>query len=442
MVSIVTTISRFTLLIWAGIYMLDSFGLMKRNIRPRRENYLYYKQRITILIFMINAGFVLFLNTQDITYLILMVCEFAFFQVLFFIYTKLYRGIERTLVNHMAFLLCVGFVIQSRLSTKTAIRQFIIASVSLVITAFIPLIIRSIDDFSRFELLYGVLGIGLLASVFVLGSTEYGAKLSLNFGVVSIQPTEFVKLLFVLFLSSGLYEASQSNNSERIFRIVLIVALIHIGILVLCKDLGSASILFVVLLIMTYYYKRDIRILLVGFLSVSAFLVLSYFVFSHVHSRVLAWLDPMSVIDHQGYQVAQSLFALGTGGWFGSGLFQGMPNKIPVVTKDFVFAAIGEEFGGIFAIILIFIYLACILMMMNTAMLVRDEFPRYIAIGFAVCFGFQVFLSIGGVVKFIPSTGVTMQFISYGGSSLLSTMMMFSIFQGITIRRSREEEAL
>ena len=123
MVSIVTTISRFTLLIWAGIYMLDSFGLMKRNIRPRRENYLYYKQRITILIFMINAGFVLFLNTQDITYLILMVCEFAFFQVLFFIYTKLYRGIERTLVNHMAFLLCVGFVIQSRLSTKTAIRQ-------------------------------------------------------------------------------------------------------------------------------------------------------------------------------------------------------------------------------------------------------------------------------------------------------------------------------
>ena len=110
----------------------------------------------------------------------------------------------------------------------------------------------------------------------------------------------------------------------------------------------------------------------------------------------------MSVIDNEGYQISQSLFAIGTGGWFGSGLYQGMPQKIPVVTKDFVFAAISEEMGGFFALCLIFVCISCLLMFFNIAMQMKDLFYKLVALGLATLYGTQVFLTLGGVTKFIP----------------------------------------
>jgi cell division protein FtsW (lipid II flippase) len=158
-----------------------------------------------------------------------------------------------------------------------------------------------------------------------------------------------------------------------------------------------------------------------------------YFLFSHVQARVAAWQDPLSVIDDAGYQVSQSLFAIGTGGWFGLGLGQGLPEKIPVVTKDFIFAAISEEMGGIFALCLIMVCLSCFFMIMNVAMRLKDPFYRLSGVGLGTTYALQVFLTIGGVIKFIPSTGVTLPLVSYGGSSLLSTMIVFGIIQGLYI---------
>ena len=161
--------------------------------------------------------------------------------------------------------------------------------------------------------------------------------------------------------------------------------------------------------------------------------VAGYHLFSHVQTRVQAWADPLSVIDKGGYQVCQSLFAIGTGGWFGLGLGQGLPQKIPVVTKDFVFAAISEELGGIFALCLILVCVSCFFMIMNVAMKLRDPFYRLTAVGLGTLYALQVFLTIGGVIKLIPSTGVTLPLVSYGGSSLLSTMIVFGIIQGLYI---------
>ena len=155
--------------------------------------------------------------------------------------------------------------------------------------------------------------------------------------------------------------------------------------------------------------------------------------------RVVAWKNPLGVIDKEGYQICQSLFAIGTGGWFGMGLYQGMPDKIPVVEQDFVFAAISEELGGVFALCLLLVCVSCYLMFLNIAMQIKDQFYKLIALGLGTVYGFQVFLTIGGVTKFIPSTGVTLPLVSYGGSSLLSTTIIFAIIQGLYILRQDEE---
>ena len=137
--------------------------------------------------------------------------------------------------------------------------------------------------------------------------------------------------------------------------------------------------------------------------------------FAHVRVRFIAWKDPWSVIEGSGYQITQSLFAIAAGSWLGKGLTQGRPNDIPIVESDFIFSAITEEFGILFAICLILIYLGVFIHFLKIAMDVRGRFYKLLAYGFSICFIFQVFLTIGGVTKFIPSTGVTLPLISYGG---------------------------
>ena len=148
----------------------------------------------------------------------------------------------------------------------------------------------------------------------------------------------------------------------------------------------------------------------------------------------------MAVYQNEGYQIVQSLFAIGTGGWFGMGLYQGLPDKIPVVKQDFIFSAVSEELGGIFALCLIMVCFSCFLMFLNIAMQMKDQFYKLVALGLGTIYAFQVFLTIGGVTKFIPSTGVTLPLVSYGGSSLLSSMIIFAVIQGLYILRQDEGE--
>ena len=138
--------------------------------------------------------------------------------------------------------------------------------------------------------------------------------------------------------------------------------------------------------------------------------------------------------------MAQSLFAIGTGGWFGAGLYQGQPDTIPVSAEDFIFSAISEEMGLIYAMCLILICVSSFLEMMRIAVKIHDRFYQLIVYGIGIMYIFQIFLTIGGGTKFIPLTGVTLPFISYGGSSVMTTMIMFFIIQGIYIRLQKEGE--
>ena len=203
----------------------------------------------------------------------------------------------------------------------------------------------------------------------------------------------------------------------------------------LSRDLGGAVILFMIFLLLVYLKTAKLWILVSGGTLVVSGLFIAGKLMAHVQSRISAWVDPISVIDNAGYQVSQSLFAIGTGSWLGSGLTLGMPEKIPVVSKDFIFAAISEELGAVFGICLIFTYVSCIILIMNLAMQKKDTFSSLAAAGFGIAFGFQSFLSIGGVIKFIPSTGVTLPFISAGGSSTIAFFIMFSCIQGMGMKK-------
>ena len=154
--------------------------------------------------------------------------------------------------------------------------------------------------------------------------------------------------------------------------------------------------------------------------------------------RVQAWKDPWSVIDGEGYQITQSLFSLGRGGLFGLGLFQGAPGDIPKVERDFIFSAVSEEMGLIVALCVIMVSLSCFIMFMNISMRLKDRFYQLAAFGMGILYIFQVFLTIGGDTKFIPLTGVTLPLVSYGGSSIMTTLIMFSIIEGLYIIRQDE----
>ena len=220
-----------------------------------------------------------------------------------------------------------------------------------------------------------------------------------------------------------------------------IFSAIHVLILVLSKDLGSALIFFVVYVVMLFVSTQKLYYLILGILLGIVAAIIAYFLFSHVQVRVETWQNPWDDINGKGYQITQSLFAIGTGGWFGLGLLGGTPKSIPLVEVDYVFSAIAEEMGVLFSLCVILICLSCFIMFMNIAMKLQDPFYRLIAVGLATVYGFQVFLTIGGGIKFIPLTGVTLPFISYGGSSILSTMIIFAIIQGLYIIRKEQDKS-
>lgn len=434
MVHLIVSVSRFTMLFMIAIYTYYCFAALKKNISERNQNRLYKKQTTLMYGLLINANLVLYLVLNDIRVLGLCLCEILLFAITLLIYQKIYAYASKALVNNMCMLLAISFLILTRLDMDKAIKQFSFAAVAVVITCFIPILVAKLKVWDKLGVLYGLIGIGGLAFVCVAASTTYGAKLSISIGPVVLQPSEFIKILFIFFSACMLYK---SVEFEHIVKVTMIAAL-HVLILVASRDLGGALIYLITYLVMLYVATRKPLYMILGLSSGALASVVAYHLFAHVRDRVIAWKDPLSVIDDQGYQISQSLFAIGSGGWFGVGLGQGMPDRIPVVKTDFVFSAIAEEFGVLFAICIIFTCISCFLMFFNISMQVRDIFYKLIALGIGTLYGTQVFLALGGVTKFIPSTGVTLPLVSYGGSSLLSTIILFAIIQGLYVMRVDE----
>lgn len=432
MVNIVTELSKYAMILFLALYTLLGFRMVRKPEDGKRTslwqmNFLFFSMHLL-------GNLILYLSTENEKILYFYGAQALAFMIFLILQHLIYPGADKLLNHNMLLLLSVGLLMLARLSFDKAERQSELAALAAVLTFLIPWIIRKAGKLRDLYWVYGAVGLGLLAAVLIAGQLSYGAKLSLTVYGVTLQPSELVKILFVFFAAGMLHEVQD-------FRRVALttgMAAAHVLILVLSKDLGGALIFFVTYLVILYAATKQPLYFLAGTLAGSGAAWAAWKLFSHVQTRVLAWSDPFSVIDNEGYQIAQSLFAIGTGGWFGLGLNQGMPYKIPVVEEDFIFAAIAEEMGILFAVLLIFVYMCCFYMILNIAICLKDSYYKLVAVGLGALFIFQVFLSIGGVIKFIPSTGVTLPFISYGGSSLLSTFLIWAIIQGMYLKRSDE----
>lgn len=402
------------------------------------EEWNYASRRQLICMFMLHflANLVIVLNTQSEALALFYGVQVLFFVCYIYLTRFFYKRVSRLLLNNVCMLLCIGMIMLTRLNPERAMRQFAIVVIAAVVTWIIPFIVDRVWQLVEFRWFYGILGLLLLAVVCAVGNTSYGAQLSLTIHGISIQPSEFVKITFVFFAAAMFYRSTDFSHVA----VTTVVAAFHVLILVLSKDLGSALIFFVTYLMMLFVATANWAYLGAGLLSGTGAAVLAYRLFSHVQRRVEAWRNPWADIDDKGYQITQSLFAIGTGGWLGMGLYQGIPGKIPVVEKDFIFAAISEELGAVFAVCVLLICIGCFLQFMVIAMKMQAMFYKLIAFGLGTMYITQVFLTVGGVLKFIPSTGVTLPFVSYGGSSILATFVLFNIVQGLHILKRGEEE--
>ncbi|MBA3372351.1 MAG: FtsW/RodA/SpoVE family cell cycle protein [Euzebyaceae bacterium] len=298
-----------------------------------------------------------------------------------------------------------------------------------------------------------IVGIGALAFLLMpllpgIGKEVNGARIWLGLGGLSFQPGEVAKLGLVIFFASYLAEKrallTVATNRlgplmvppARAFGPILAVWGLSLSVLVFQKDLGLSLLVFGIFVAMLYVATARLTYVLLGLALFSAGAYAAWTVFSHVQSRISTWLDPWSVYDSAGYQVAQSLFAMGTGGIFGVGLGQGRPDIIPEVNTDFIFAAFGEEIGLLGTTALLLCFFLFVGRGFTIAMRSRDDFGQLLAAGLTFLFGLQVFVILGGVTQLLPLTGVTLPFMSYGGSSLLANYALVALLLRVSASSS------
>ncbi len=431
----VTELSRYFITLFMALYTYECFAVFRFNDEERR-NGIYLRQSILMFLIHFSCYLCICFETGETGYLFFYAFQLIALYAVTVLFRMIYPRTNRLVINNMCLLLSIGFVILTRISYNKAIKQFIIVVCSLVIALLIPFFVRKLKFLKSLTWIYAMVGIAALSIVLIMGQVTNGSKLSFSVAGVTFQPSEFVKILFVFFVASALY---QSASFFQVFT-TAVVAAIHVIILVVSKDLGSALIFFIVYVFMVYLATGNFLYVIAGAIGGSGAAVLANYVFRHVQVRVSAWKDPWSVIDSSGYQITQSLFAISNGGWFGLGLFKGTPNVIPFVEADFVFSAVAEELGIIFSVCLILVCVSCFIMFMNISMRLNDKFYQLIAYGLGITYIFQVFLTIGGGTKFIPLTGVTLPFISYGGSSVLTSLIMFAIIEGLYMIKMDEED--
>lgn len=437
MLNILTQISKYLLVILTAVYAMKCFTVFRSKYDYDRGS-VYMVQNVLMFVIHFIFYLLIYLNTEDIKVIVFYVLQVALFSCALIFYGAIYRKASRLIINNMCFLMMIGFVELSRLDSVDypVDRQFIIAVVAVIFSLVVPVIIAKGAFLKKLGIAYGIIGLLLIASVFIPGISVNlnGATGWIALGPVSLQPSELAKIIFVFFIAAAF--CRRTNFSYVV--IISACAAIFVLILVAARDLGAALIFFTVYIVMLYIATGRLAYMALGFTGMAGAAIAAFYLFSHVRVRVQAWLYPWSDYQATTYQIAQSLFAISTGGWFGSGFYKGMPLVTPIAGSDFIFSAIVEEMGALFGICLLLVYISCLVMFFNISLQMTDSFYKLLATGLSTAYGIQVFLCVGGVVKFIPHTGVTLPLISYGGSSILSTILVFSVIQGLYLLKQKE----
>lgn len=360
--------------------------------------------------------------------------------IMIFMYILLatvYKHTNRLLWNCVYMLLSISFVVLYRLDPDVCRRQIYWMALGFAVSCIVMLFFKGHWIWKIPSWFFLGLSLALIALPFIFPSPAYGALNWVEIGPVSFQPSEFVKLTFAFFLAIVYTWDKKFRAVAYAGTVTIVLALI----LLKQNDLGGLLIFGILAWMMTYDYIGKAYVLWIGMALVAAAGFAAYKLVSHVAVRFDIWMDPWKDVNGQGYQIAQSLFAIVNGGWFGLGLYQGYPEYIPVRSTDMIFSVIANEFGTIFAMVLVMIYLLMFLFVMETGSRERNTIRRNLLIAFGVLFILQTFIIVGGVIKLIPLTGVTLPFVSYGGSSLLSNFITIAIIEAVILlyRKDKEE---
>lgn len=358
---------------------------------------------------------------------------------------------DQLLLPVVAMLAALGQVMVTRLEPGLAFRQHVWVALGLGVMAAAAATLPGADTLRRYRYSLAAGGLLLVAATFVLGvdPNGSGARLWLGFGGVFFQPSELLKVLLVVFFAAYLDEnrdlllhAGPRLGPWALPPLPYLLPLIGMfgvsqAFLVLQRDLGAALLFFVVFLLMLYVATGQSLYVWAGLLCFTAGAYLTAQLFGHVETRVSTWLDPWAQAEGAGYQLVQALLALRAGGLLGAGLGWGYPTYIPAVHTDFAIAAIGEELGLVGTLATVGLYAVLVERGFRIALRAADRFQMLLATGLSAVLAVQALLILGGTLRLLPLTGITLPFVSYGGSSVVANFLLV----GLLLLTSQEEEA-
>ncbi len=356
----------------------------------------------------------------------------------------------------VSMLLTVGIIMLFRLDPAQAIRQITWFYVGMAGFYMVYFVFRHITLWPKLTPIYFLLAMVLFIATLLFGTYSGGAKNWL-FGM---QPSEPIKILFILGLASLFTApygdpfplpkrfAKKNTPLVRFLRflgrmyasprgrqlLIMAYAYLHLFFLVLQREWGSAVLYFLIYFFLQFVFEGKHLFLLINLIFAAGGGLFGYTFMSHIQERVAIWRDPFADAGALGYQIVQSLYAMSAGGFAGAGIGQGFPEFVPVVKSDFIFAAIYEELGMLGATAVVLLFFLLVYRGIKIALMVKTPFYKAVALGVSLMFGFQTLIIIGGVTKLIPLTGITLPFISAGGSSLATSFASLAILQAISAR--------
>lgn len=363
-----------------------------------------------------------------------------------------FRG-DQVLLPVTATLAGLGLLMVQRLHAPLAARdpdfanlatkQLIYLGLGMAVLWGTVVVFRRLDWLRRYKYTWLLLSLTLLAATMRFGQEINGARLWISVGPIQVQPSEIVKVTLVTFMAGYLADKRDLvGSSWRLgpLRLPPVPYLLPMGlmgaaslaVLVLQNDLGAALLFFGVFLAMLYVASGRIVYVALGLTGFTGACWMAYRVFDRIDVRVQNWLDPWQDPRVTGFQPVQSEYALASGGLMGTGLGKGEPYHIPEVQTDFIFSAIGEELGLVGAVAVLALYLLMVMRGFAISLRTDDGFARLVAVGLSTVLGWQTVLIVGGVVRLIPLTGITLPFVSYGGSSLLTNFLIVGLLLHIS----------
>ena len=337
-------------------------------------------------------------------------------------------------------LISIGVIMIYRLDPILGVKQVVWVTMGIIIFFITYFIIKNIKGWKNWTRFYGIVSIGLFILTLLLGTRKKGSINWISIGKFSFQPTEIIKILLIFLIAS--YYTNYEKYKEKKYGSYYLMGIIYafIVFLFLQRDLGTVLIFYSIFLALQFIYEEDRKLILYNIFFFILSGIAGLFLFDHVRVRFEIWLNPWKYIDNKGYQLTQSLFAIATGGFFGTGVGLGYPDFIPEVHTDFIFAAICEEMGIFTGMGIIMLFLILVYRGFKIAISQEDKFFRIVALGISILFGIQSFIIFGGVLNMIPLTGITIPFVSYGGSSMLSSFIALGILQVASEELDLEEE--